>query len=174
MATYLQGYRSNNQERVQGAAVCKLDTVAKPADRLEDPILFADGDIIGIGALPSKCNVDKIVINVFSEYPANTTIDLKFALKMGGEFVDFVSIVEGIVIDKSNVSIIVPVSNDGNFNPDGSSYTGEQGNIWIGEKGSEIIAIFNEGDRPLEKTDTSNIGIVFSYTDFSKRGDYLR
>ena len=174
MATYLQGYRANNQERVQGAAVCKLDTVAKPADRLEDPILFADGDIIGIGALPAKCNVDKIVINVFSAYPADTTIDLKGALKMGGEFVDFVDIATGIKIDQSDVSIIVPIPTGGNMNADGSSYNGNNGNIWVGAKGSEIVAIFNEGSRPLEQTDTGNIGIVFSYTDFSKRGDYLR
>jgi len=167
MALYLQNNGLNNLEAIQAVAVMKIGVVAKLGERLEDNVLIADGDIIGIGSLPPKCNVRDITLNIFGDYPTGTTIDLVYTDKIG-KTTGFIDLALGLTVENSNQTMIVPLPLGNTINPDGSPSMSD-GNLQSGKDGVEIFAIFHEGDRPLKQDDIGNLGINFSYSYFGNR-----
>jgi len=169
MAIYVHSEESlNNMERSQGAAVFKITAVAEAGNRGEDDVMLADGDIIVIGELPAKCNVTDIRMNVFSGFPVGTTIDLAYAEKVGLDY-QFVLFATAILVEESNTTVIVSMPVVGNKDESGAVYSGDRGSIWVGDKGSEIAAVFHTPS-PLGQGIPSNLGINFEYNYFGTKG----
>ena len=168
MALYLNGKGLNNLEANQAVAVMKMDTIGEIGKRAEDNILLKEGDTIYLGSIPPKANVRDITINIFGEYPIGTNIDLYYTDSIG-KTTGLVEIALGVVIQDSNNVVLVPLPLSRTLNPDGSPQM-SKGNIQSGTKGLGILAVFHEGDRPLEQADLGNIGINFSYSYFGQRG----
>jgi len=148
----------------------------KNPDRLEDPTVLVDGDIVVIGSIPDKSIITDIRCILHNQFAGGATLDLGLIERNElGEFVSFASIVDGILLTSPiGSTIVVPIPTDGNINPDGTAYVGINGSIRI-EKNSVDLAARINLTSPLGAIEDGRIRVITSYVDVeSKTGEYTR